>query len=62
MSKFLTYKKFQTAEEASELIDILKQNKVAFEIEDNSSNFNSDSLNIDWICRGEYEFRFVKVK
>jgi hypothetical protein len=36
--KLLTYKKFQSLEQASELIDILDQNKVAFEVEDNSGN------------------------
>jgi hypothetical protein len=38
MIKFVTYKKFQDADQANELVVILNQNQIPFEIEDNSRN------------------------
>ena len=40
MTKFLTYKKFGNSDQASELIDVLNQNDIQFEIEDNSRNIS----------------------
>lgn len=52
-SNFLTYKKFSTSEQASELIGILNQSEIPFEMEDHSGhmpdiyvgqNFNNDII------------------
>lgn len=39
-TKLLTFKKFHSLDQASELIDILNQNNIVYEIEDNTNNLS----------------------
>jgi hypothetical protein len=39
-TQFLTYKKFHSLDQASELTDLLTNNKIPFEVEDNSSDLS----------------------
>lgn len=48
MSNFLTYKKFQFREEADELIDLLEEHNVVFEIEDNTRGLSDTFLGQDF--------------
>lgn len=54
-TKFLTYKKFPTSEQASELIGILNQNEIPFEMEDHSGQmpevYLGQNLNNDIIVK-----------
>jgi hypothetical protein len=48
MSKFITYKKFQNANQLSEISELLKQNNILFEIEDNTTRVSQFIIGQDY--------------
>ncbi|MEQ1733205.1 MAG: hypothetical protein ABL940_06000 [Bacteroidia bacterium] len=48
MSKFITYKKFQNANQLYEIAELLKQNSILFEIEDNTTRVSQFIIGQDY--------------
>lgn len=48
MSKFITYKKFQNANQLHEIEELLKQNNILFEIEDNTTRVSQFIIGQDY--------------
>jgi hypothetical protein len=48
MSKFIAYKKFQNANQLSEISELLKQNNILFEIEDNTTRVSQFIIGQDY--------------